>query len=202
MKRLAFAVLFLVFGASGASAQWDTPSFLAPTQGNDIGVYFVQPDGTDWGLVGIWRQAGNMNLGIRGGVADSGDDTYGIIGAEFFGNVMRGNAELPLINIIWTAGAGAAFGPSTIISVPVGLSIGAALDAGAILLIPYLHPRVALDFASGDGDTEVDLALPIDLGADVRLANGVIIRVGGTLSDHEGVGVGLAFPFGRRVSVR
>ena len=205
MKRLALAVVFVLAGAGAVSAQsWDSPSFMSPVQGDDVGVYFVDGDVADWGLQGIWRQTGNLNLGIRGGVLGGDDQTYGLIAAEFFGPIMSGNADLPLIVITWTAGAGAIFGDGTAISVPVGLSFGANLDAGRIAIIPYVHPRFAIDFLTGDGDSEVELNLPVDLGADVRLPNGAIIRVGGTLTGdfHEAIGVGLAFPFGRSVSVR
>ena len=69
MKRLALAVVFVLAGAGAVSAQsWDSPSFMSPVQGDDVGVYFVDGDVADWGLQGIWRQTGNLNLGIRGGV--------------------------------------------------------------------------------------------------------------------------------------
>ena len=62
---------------------------------DDIGIYMSRVDrpfnnGSATGLSGIWRQSGNLNLGVRVGVGDLGDagETV-LVGAELYGGLGR-----------------------------------------------------------------------------------------------------------------
>ena len=75
MRKRIFGSAFiflLVLPAAGRAQHWETPTFFAPRPADDIGAYLVDTEGGDIGLAGIWRQSGNVNLGVR---ADHSDAT-------------------------------------------------------------------------------------------------------------------------------
>jgi hypothetical protein len=205
MRKLSFVFLIgLLAGSAGqAAAQpWDVPSFFSPRPGEDIGIYVVDMDGTDdLGVVGIWRQEGNLNLGVRAGVLD-GDHIS--LGAEFYGPIRGVNAP---IYMSWLLGVGGTFNGATWLRIPAGVSIGTIFDAGSLDIMPYLHPRVALDYVSWDApegvdDSDSELNFDLDLGADISLGPQWVFRFGATVGDFDGIGVGIAYRMGRRLVVR
>ena len=201
VKTVVIAAAALL-AASGAQAQvWDAPSFLPPRPGDDIGVYLTQPDGSDFGLQGIWRQGGNLNLGVRLGYVDFGGFDSFIAGAETWGALLAAGADLP-VDVSWTLGLGAAFGDFTLLSVPLGVTVGRALVLSPVTLQVYAHPRLALIAASNNSNTETDLDGFFDLGADVHLNEEWKVRLGFTLGGTDAFGIGLARRFGRGVAVR
>ena len=206
-NRLMIVLGLTLVCALPLTAQWDAPSFFAPRPGEDIGLYGVKPEGLGWGLAAIWRQEGNLNLGVRGGFAD-GDLFH--IGAEFYGPLNRSAGESGLL-IDWILGLGASFDGFTQLRVPAGVSVGLDLGSqGALQLKPYAHPRVALDvfvFNVGDEEeTDTEVNVDIDLGADAALGQSFVLRAGFTLSlTNEGrstFGAGVAYRMPRRVAVR
>ena len=78
MKAATFiGIISLAVTAASASAQqiaWDAPSFFSPRPMDDIGLYVGRSNlGSDFNVTGlslIWRQSGNLNLGVRAGVGD------------------------------------------------------------------------------------------------------------------------------------
>lgn len=202
MKTKIVMIAAALMVAGGAEAQvWDAPSFLPPRPGEDLGIYFTQPDNADWGLQGIWRQHGNLNLGVRLGYVDYANDGAFIAGAETWGALASAGPELP-VDVSWTLGLGAAFGDFTLLTVPVGLSVGRLLVLSPITLQVYGHPRLALVAASVNDQTETDLEVFFDLGADVHLNPEWKARLGFTLGGTDAFGIGLAKRFGRGVAVR
>jgi len=208
MRKVLIVCGLLATISSSASAQfmWDSPTFASPRPMDDIGVYVTRADEAT-GLVGIWRQSGNLNLGVKAGVADL--DNAGaslLVGAELFGPL---NTLLPGsgLELAWTLGGGAVFGDNvTTASIPFGLSAGVQLGSGSVSILPYVHPRVSLDIVSfdfgGEEETETDGSFAIDLGADVTLSERLLIRVAGSFADRESFGVGLAYRIPRPISVR
>lgn len=178
---------------------------------DDIGVYFFKTDaprGFDdpTGLVGIWRQSGNINLGVKAGVGDMNNAGETIlVGAELYGPL---GSLLPNtgLELAWNFGAGAVFGDDyAVFSVPVGMSIGVRLGSGSVSILPYVHPRVALDITSiefaGGEETDTDGSFAVDLGADISLGSSLILRVGGSMGDRDAFGAGLAVRWPRGISV-
>lgn len=200
-KGLLWAGLLVLAGAGQASAQaWDSPTFFSPRQHDDLGVYVIFPDGGDVGVEGIWRQSGNLNLGVRLGIADE----VVLLGAEFYNPIRL--SQSPLL-LSWLLGFGASFGDNaTWLRVPFGVSLGGNLDAGSLQITPYVHPRVALDVVVVDvGDEEVtdtDVNFDVDLGADVLLSPAWTLKFGATVGHSDAFGVGLAYRMQRRVVVR
>lgn len=203
---IAGGLLALFAGPVSAQYMWDSPTFASPRPMDDIGVYVTRADETT-GLVGIWRQSGNLNLGVRAGVADM-DNAGGsiLVGAELYGPL---NTLLPGsgLDLAWTLGGGAVFGDNiTTASIPFGLSVGVQLGRGSLSILPYVHPRVSLDIVSvefaGNEETDTEGRFAVDLGADINLGERLLVRVGGSFADREGFGVGLAYRIPRPISVR
>jgi hypothetical protein len=204
---ITVATLLLGMAASAeAQVHWDAPTFFSPRPTEDIGIYVWQPDvqGVDYGFAGIWRQHGNLSLGVRAGLADSDNI---MVGAEFFGPLnLLGPGSGILMS--WVLGVGATFDGVTQLRVPLGVSAGVNLGMGGIQLMPYVHPRVALDvlaWNTGDReetDTEVNFA--VDVGADAALGESFVLRFGATLAGpgSTSVGAGIAYRMGRRLVVR
>jgi hypothetical protein len=202
MRNTSSACLFaaLLFTAAPLSAQpWDTPTFFSPRPGEDIGIYLVDFEGVDdLGFMGIWRQEGNLNLGVRLGIHD--DDRIAV-GGEFYGPVRGLNAPLLMS---WVIGVGGTFDGFTWVRIPAGISVGALFNAGNLEIMPYVHPRVAFDYISiEDSDADdSELNFDLDLGADVSLGPRWVFRFGASVAEFDAIGVGIAYRFGRRLVVR
>jgi len=221
MRKALITAVLAVVSATTAEAQtrftFETPSFMSPRAMDDIGVYLTFSDfGCDsavsscpsrTGLQGIWRQSGNLNLGVRAGVADLADAGSTIlVGAELYGG-LNSLAPGSGIDIAWTLSAGAIFGDNvTIGSLPLGVSVGRQLETGSVRVTPYVHPRVsldltAIDLGNGEEDTDTDVAFTVDIGADLSLGDRLILRAGASLGDREAYGIGIALRWPRGVSV-
>ena len=182
---------------------WDAPSFFSPRPGEDIGVYGFKPQGSSWGISGIWRQEGRLNLGVRLGVTD---DESILVGSEFYKPLRISNSPLVMSYML---GAGATFnGDFTSLRIPFGVSIGAELgQSTGIRILPYVHPRVAfqydvVDLGNGNEVTDSEFPFDLDIGADIPLGSSWVLHAGGTVT-HGGVyGVGLAYRMSRRLVVR
>lgn len=214
--RIILTALTAMAAGAPASAQirsvinWDAPMFFAPRPSDDLGLYVVKSDGSlddATGLQAIWRQTGNLNLGVRAGVGDlSNAGNTILLGAELMGG-LNSLAPGAGIDISWNLGAGAVFGDGyTVFSVPFGASVGLRLGSGSVQVAPYVHPRVSLDVvavddANGDEVTNTDGAFALDLGADVNLGQRFILRAGYSLGDRDAFGLGIAMRWPRGVSV-
>lgn len=211
LVALGLAAALTQLGAAGVQAQsfkpiaaWDGPDFMAPGPENDIGVYYIHPRDSDGGVAATWRSGSGLNLGVRGDYIHSVFGNSFGIGGEAKGGI---GAVAPPLVINWTAGIGALITSASDQSgagesdlrVPVGLSIGLRLVSGGLVLTPYVHPRVSLAYVSfnngGGSDTSVEF--DTDLGADLQLTPGVVLRLGGTFGDQPAFGAGLALALGR-----
>jgi hypothetical protein len=199
----ALALAGFGFAGSAGAQAFDVPSFLPPRPGDDIGVYLSTIG--DFGIEGIWRQQGNLNLGLRLGYVDYDSpvrDGAVTVGAESWGLIKAADYSFPL-DVSWTAGLGAGFNGGTLLEVPVGLSLGRTFDGGSIPIQLYGHPRIALFVFSNDAGDDTDLEFLFDLGADFMFSPSWKLRVGASLGSYDDViGVGLAYRAGRSVSVR
>lgn len=210
-RNAVMALLALAMCTGPVAAQsWEHPTFFSPQAHDDIGLYLVQVDDVDDpGWVGIWRQSGNINLGVRAGLA-SGEFDW-LVGAEFYGPLRLFGSESQLL-VSWIVAAGAMFGETILeegvvaLRVPVGVSVGLNLGSGGIAIVPYVHPRVAFNLiAEGEGAnerTDSDINLDVDLGADVTLSDRFVLRGGVTISEFTTFGAGVAYRIPRRVVVR
>jgi len=191
-RNLGCAVMALIavasFTADRVEGQVFTPSYMAPRQASDVGLYLSDGPGS-FAVEGIWRRGyGAYDLGLRAGVADTRDVSI-LIGAELRNPIAVG-APLDLAvtgsaqGMIREDNSGAGF--------LVGLSLGHTFGATEIAFTPYLHPRAGIVTGFGGGDA--DLELLADLGFDVRLNPDVEIRFGLALDDRTSAwGIGFAW---------
>jgi hypothetical protein len=201
-----WVVLLAVGVATPAAAQsWEMPTFFAPRAHDDIGAYLIKPEFGDWGVVGIWRQSAGINLGVRGGIGGDSDERTILLGAELFGPLNITGIEP--ITMYWVTGIGGSFNGVTALRIPFGVSAGMRLGSeGALLITPYVHPRVAFDLftieVGDEEETDTDFNVDLDLGADLELTRSIILRFGYTLDSNSTFGFGAGFRFGRGVAVR
>lgn len=183
--------LMVLLSAQAVAAQaWDSPSFAPPGQRNNLGLYLVDPDGSDIGVMGLWRRSGpTTTLGLRAGVFEF-DDARFAVGADLSRMLVSSGPDVP-VDIAGTLGLGATFGDGTFARVPVGLSVGRRFAADTWQFLPYVHPRVGLDIAS-NGSTDTDVSFTTDVGADLHVGRAVMLRLGVALGDHSGIGFGVA----------
>lgn len=212
LKRSLFlGIVCLPLLATGARAQtWDAPTFFSPKPMDDIGLYYFRSsfgNSNVNGLKGIWRQSGNLNLGVQAGVGDISDAGQTILlGGEFY-QPLKGLSSSTGLVMSWNLGAGATFGKNYIdFSVPLGVSLGLNLgNRSGTGILPYVHPRVSLDVASydepvsGKNVTDTDVGFAVDIGADLNLGEKLIIRAGYSLGDRDAFGIGVALRTPRKI---
>lgn len=219
MRRLSVLLLvpFLNVRAAArpaAGQAWDAPSFMPSHPVDELGVFVLDPPFSEVGLVGLWRQSGNLGLGVRAGILDQEfDGTAFVVGSEFFAPLLRAAPGSPLEALL-VLGAGATFADGILARIPLGVSVGAQLgDAdGDVVFTPYVHPRVGLEILADDDDSVTEVAFMVDFGLDVQVTRSVTLRaaytwVTGGVDDRfangkNALGAGLAIRFGRPVQVR
>lgn len=201
MKLRGCILLALALGLSSqASAQWSAPSFLPPRPGDDIGIYLSSIE--NFGVQGIWRQHGNLNLGVRVGWIDGPDHGGVVTAAETWGLLLQAGEALP-VDVAWTLGAGAVFDSGTSLEIPAGITVGRTLALAPVTVQLYAHPRLALLMVAGvDEADETEMGGLFDVGADVLTPGGLKLRIGTTLGRFDALGLGLALRWGRAVVVR
>jgi hypothetical protein len=202
MKMRSILMVLVALGiASEANAQWQEPTFLPPRPGDDIGIYLS--DIADFGIQGIWRQQGNLNLGLRLGYIDTAGDGIVTVGVETWDLLVDAGPDFPL-DVAWTLGAGAGFNGGTVIQIPVGLTIGRTLPLETVAFQIYGHPRLGLFIYpdAPEGVDELELEGLFDLGVDALLNENIKLRFGATFGEIDAVGIGIAFNWSRGAVVR
>jgi hypothetical protein len=202
VSKLSYRIVFLAAlaalspaGRLEAQVAWESPMLAAPRPPTGFGLYLADVAGGGLGLIGTYRGASAPSgLEFRFGIAEGGpgDDINALFGASLSGLLARESGDMPF-DISWTAGAGVGIGDWALITIPAGISFGHTFR-GEVTLTPYVTPRVHLDLATGDnvGD-DSDLGFSVDIGFDLALQRGWMLRFGAALGDHEGFAIGLVF---------
>ncbi len=201
MIRPALVAMTLCLACSShAHAQWSAPAFMPPRPGDEIGLYLSSIE--NFGVQAVWRQTGNLNLGLRGGWIDGPTDGGAVVAVESWGLLLPAGVVMP-VNVAWTLGAGAVIDDGTSLEVPVGVSAGITPAFGPLTVQLYAHPRLALIMRMGrDEPDETEIGGLFDLGAEFMTGGGLKVRLGGTLGSFNALGLGLAVPWGRGVEIR
>ena len=195
MKQRSFAglaaVAAVVFAAAPGRAQVFTLPFQSTEQGGrDLGLYLSDGPG-DLAVEGIWRMGmGTGDLGLRAGFADVGDGVL-LLGADW-----RQPLALPTqpVDVALTFGGQAGLGDVSGIGGQVGLAFGHTFTEPGVRITPYVHPRLAIVSALGDGNGDgAELDVLADLGADFGFAPNLSLRVGVNLGNGADWGIGLAW---------
>ncbi len=170
---VAAALVSVAAAPSIAEAQaFNYPSLQTPQASTrDYTAALVGGAGTT--LLFQWREGAGTGLHwqLDAGLADpkGGADPLLFVGGGFGKELTRATADQPL-DVMLTAGAGAAFGGNnTVLRIPVGVSVGHrfALDQG-MAITPYVHPRASVDVCSRCGlnrNGRSTISLNFDAGA-------------------------------------
>ena len=140
-----------------------------------------------------WREGmrPGLHLGLDAGIADpsGGDDLFLFVGGSLGKELTRSTSTQPL-DILLTAGAGAAFGGgTTLFRLPVGVSIGHTFDLeDGYALTPFVHPRLSVDVCDdcgGGGDSDSEVSLSFDLGVSFQVNRQFAVRAAGSFSGSD-----------------
>jgi hypothetical protein len=204
---MAAGLALALAGAGRLEAQpaWETPMLIGPMGPAGFGVHLMEPwPGSGIGVLGTYRTSPvPVGLGFRLGIGEAPGDRIGVFGGlDVSGRLFRSADEVP-IEVLWFTGAGLGASRNLLLSFPLGLSVGALIDADGVRFGPYLAPRVVLDVCSGDdrrprapcgpGDN-LDMSLAVDLGLDLAFDPNWMIRFAATLGDRDSLLIGIAFP--------
>jgi len=185
--------------AAPAAAQiaWDSPALVSPAAPSGFSVFIVNPEGGDLGALATFRHsAGAVGLGYRAAIADesgSGDLAFSA-GIDVSGILARG-VEGSEIDLMWWSGGGLGVGDEAVVTIPLGMILGWTGSSDNVQLSPYGGGHVVLDIVSGPGDA-FRLDGVFDLGLDLQLSSGWMIRVGFSLGDRESLALGVRLPSG------
>jgi hypothetical protein len=201
----AGAVLCLTAAVADAQA-WNYPSMMTPTiVARQYG--FVLANGGDAGtaIVGQWREGLNTEteFQLEVGFADPDHvDARFMLGGALARRLTRASQEMPL-DMVLTGGIYPSFGdPSTLIRIPVQLSMGHRFDLenSQVALIPFINPRLSFDFCTGGeddcGDDSSDLSINFDVGLAAELTRNLSLVAsigfpGGDSFDDNSFGFGI-----------
>lgn len=198
MQRTLMMAFLLSSLAAPASAQiaWDSPALISPAVPSGVSLFVTNPAGGDIGALATFRHgAGPVGLGYRAALAEesgSGDVAvaFGIDVAGFLARGVEGSE----VDVIWWTGGGAGIGNQTVFTFPLGVMLGWTGSGGEVVLSPYGGAHVVLDLQS-EGD-RVRFDAVVDLGLDVVLNSGWMIRAGASFGDRESIALGVKLPGG------
>lgn len=196
-------IAFLVLSAAAltvpatGSAQypWDGPSLVSPHAPPGLSVLLVGSDpGGSLGVMGQWRRDGGaLDWGYRGGLVQNDLDDLALFAGVDVSGVLAESVEDADIQVHWWSGLGAGVGGDLALSVPVGLVAGWKGLGDGNVFAPYAGAHVALDVLTG-GEDSVKLNGSLDVGLDLTLVSGWVVRFGASLFGRDALAVGLRIP--------
>lgn len=198
MRRTLWVTLLSAVLAVPAAGQiaWDSPALVSPAVPSGVSLFVLNPAGGDFGGLATFRHAaGPVGLGYRAALAEeAGGDLAVSGGIDASGFLARG-VEGSEVDVVWWAGGGVGVGSETLFTAPLGIILGWTGSGGDVLLSPYGGAHVVLDLSSVDGDS-VNFDGVVDLGLDLVLGSGWMIRFGASLGDRESLALGIKLPGG------
>jgi len=194
LRTLVVATL-VAASAVPASAQtlWDAPPLVSHVVPAGVSLFVINPAGGDLGgLVTFRHDAGPVGVGYRFAISDqngpSGD--LAVAGGVDISGFLSRAVEGSEVDVMWWSGAGIGLGNETVVSIPVGALIGWSGQGGDVILSPYGGGHVTLDISTRDVDS-VHFGGSFDLGLDIVLSSGWLIRFGASLGDRDALALGV-----------
>ena len=198
MRRIVFGILILgstLPAALTGQVAWEGPSLVSPYAPGGLSVFLVGADpGGALGAMAQWRTTrGALGWGYRGGVVqDDADQAVVFAGVDVSGVLAR-SVEDADVHVAWWSGLGAGVGDEVLVSIPLGLVVAWQGLGDGTVFSPYAGGHVTLDLATGEGgDAALDGSL--DVGLDLTLTSGWIVRFGAALFGRGSLGVGIRVP--------
>ena len=213
-RTTSFATAIMLVSTLAAQAQTTYPSFQQPrVVSREFNIGVADGDGAT-PLVFQWREGtgAGTQLSLDVGLADpesQNRDVFLILGGQYAYSLARARPDMPL-DVLLTAGVFTQLGNDiAFLSVPVGTSVGHRflLPGTGMAITPYIHPRVALQYASYErldadivfDETDTDLDISFDVGGSLELTSQLSLRLSatfggeGVLGNGDGVGISLAW---------
>jgi hypothetical protein len=200
VKRTSMAIAFYALLAVPVSGQiaWDTPSLMSPTVPSGFSIFIIEPAGGDLGaLATIRHSAGPVGLGYRFALAEESgpDGDLAVAGGVDVSGLLARAVEGSEVDLSWWAGGGLSVGDDWLVSAPLGIVVGWSGEGDGTVISPYGGAHVVLDITGNDGDA-MNLDGVLDLGLDLVLSSGWMIRAGAGLGDRESFAIGFRIPSG------
>lgn len=196
MRRFSYAAVVVAAGLATAPAAaqtaWDAPALISHVVPAGPSLFLLSPAGGNiGGLFTLRHEAGPVGVGYRVSIADqNNDDGLAVAGGvDISGFLSRGVEDAPL-DVLWWSGFGVGVGNATVFSVPLGAMVGWSGTGDGVTFNPYAGAHATLDITNVDGD-EISLGASFDLGIDLVLPSGWIVRFGGTVGDREAFAIGV-----------
>lgn len=192
---IAIAVgLLLMPAAAVAQVAWDSPMLVAPRQPSGPGLFMIDPSGGQTGVAGTWRSP-EGGLGFRLGLTETPANQLTVFGGVNANALLSAASDEFPLDVSLVVGAGAGVGDWTLVSFPVGVSLGRTFYGEDVSFTPYVTPRIIVDgrFGNPPYSDRLHMATAVDLGLDLRFEPGWAIRFGGTFGDRNAVALGLVF---------
>lgn len=179
-----------------AQVAWDSPPLVSPVAPGGAGVYFLRADGGRLGVLTTFRPlAGPAGVGFRFAVTEETDPgDVAIAGGIDVGGYLARGLEESEVAVSWWSGLGLSHGNETAVSIPLGLVLGWSGEGDSgVVFSPYAGAHVAFDFVSGPAN-DVDFNGAVDVGTDIVLTSGWVVRAAATLGDREALALGFRWP--------
>ncbi len=176
---------------------FDGPPLIGPASPHGLAVFLADlAPGDGLGALATWRHArGSIEVGYRASIGEGADGDLALGGGVDLSGVLTSGVEDADVDVLWWAGIGAGVGEDVIASVPVGIVVGWSGEGDSVVFSPYLGGHVALDFTSSEGDA-VSLDASFDLGIDLDLVSGWVVRFGMSLGGRDALAIGISVPRG------
>lgn len=195
MLRTLVVATLVAASAVPASAQtlWDAPPLVSHVVPAGVSLFVINPAGGDLGgLVTFRHDAGPVGLGYRFAISDQNGRSgeLAVAGGVDISGFLSRAVEGSEVDVMWWSGAGIGLGNETVVSIPVGALIGWSGQGGDVILSPYGGGHVTLDISTSDADN-VHFGGSFDLGLDIVLSSGWLIRFGASLGDRDALALGV-----------
>jgi len=191
-----FTVAALLPAAAGAQLSWDEPSLVGPYAPQGVSVFLLDPDpGDNLGALVHWRHdSASLGLAYRAGLArDANGALAGLAGVDVSGILAHGVEDAD-IRVVWWTGIGAGLGNNLTVSVPLGLMAGWRGLGDDNVFAPYAGAHVSLDLSTREGGGVVSMRPSFDVGLDLTLVSGFLVRAGASLGERSSLALGLRLP--------
>lgn len=194
-RRLLLSVVVLVAGGVGglAAQATGTTTFNAPYRAfsrSEFGVLLSFPSGGGTAFEGAYRLAsGRFDIGFKGGMFNpsGAGDAVLLLGAEARQRVLTHSTDFPLDGALAFGVGTQLVSGSSILIIPVGLSLGRRIDTETnVSIVPYVQPTLFIVA----GGTQSHTQFALGLGVDFRFTARFDARLSAGLGDVEGVSIG------------
>lgn len=180
---------------SRAQAAWDAPPLVSPYAPQGLSVLMVAGSpGEQLGVMGVWRHDhASLGMAYRAGLVQDDNDDASVFGGVDASGLLTSSIEDADIRVVWWTGLGGSVGEHLVVSVPLGL-VGAWRGLGdGNVFAPYAGGHVTLDMSTQDGEA-LHMDASLDLGLDLTLVSGWVVRFGASLFGRGSAGIGVRIP--------